>query len=174
MKAWARSFQSDTARSTVCSCAFSETSQPASNVSAPRLSEPRSTPRRSIASMSLRLSRRKLWSMPCLGRNSERERRRMAMAASFSMGRFELGGCGLVAVDGRAACEHGDERMRHQQRQRHMHDQEPDDGGHAEEVHEARGLEGAEQRQQLRELHRLQIASPERAMRMPTAKIGRA
>ena len=51
--------------------------------------------------------------------------------------------------------DHGAQALRHQQRQRHMHDQESDDRRHGEEMHVAGKIVAAEQCGQFLELHRL-------------------
>jgi hypothetical protein len=45
--------------------------------------------------------------------------------------------------DTRAAGDHRPQGLRHQERKRHMHDQEADDHRHSREMHEPRGLKAA-------------------------------
>ena len=99
-----------------------------------------------------------------MGRKIEGEGVRIDMTVSdqsaVSVGRGRSGaGAGSnmrgALLDGRPARDHGQQRTRHQQRQRDVNDEEQHDRRHAEEMNEARGLEAAEQRGQFGELHRL-------------------
>ena len=59
-----------------------------------------------------------------------------------------------------AAGNHGNDGVRHQQTEADVHDDETDDRRHAQKMHQARGLETAEQRQQFRKLDRLPDRKP--------------
>src|SRR5262245_2804910 len=104
-------------------------SQPVRKASAPRLAALRRKPRRLGSGISLAAS---LMSSP--GSTPG-----MILRAGMSLPR-----------------DHGAQAPGHDQRQQDMHDEEPDDRRHGEEMHIARGIVTAEQRGQFLELHRLQ------------------
>ena len=80
-----------------------------------------------------------------------------SVSAAFSISGRRFGtACSRAVIDDRrAAGDHGDEALRHQQRQRHVNDDERHDRRHAEKMHQPDVLETAEQAGQLGELHRL-------------------
>ena len=119
-----RSFHDETARKTFCTGASSETSQPVNSVSAPRLIAPRSAPRRLMSSRSARFSVSTLWSTGFFGRKIEG----VGLRSIFFTVRELLrqSDCASVVIrHDRTAGQHGDEALRHQQRQRNVDQQKP-------------------------------------------------
>src|SRR3974390_1539869 len=158
-RAWIRSLKADTVLSTSWTDARSETLQPVRKVSARRLSVPRNSLRLSMSAISLRFSTNSDWSGTIFGRKREVVRGRIMVRL-----RSSVGGVGSVrrgrdaspaGQDARSAGQHAEDGPRDQQRQRHMNHDEQADRGHADEVGEAGTLEIVEERNQVRELHRL-------------------
>ena len=84
---------------------------------------------------------------------------------------WRLRGALRFRCDFGAAGHHGNQRMRHQKRQRDMDDDEQHDRGHAEEMDEARGLERLPNSASSSENWiGFQIASPECTIRTPAAQ----
>src|ERR1700730_15999431 len=114
---------------------LSDTSQPVSSVSAPRLAPPAMKRRRARFGIIFTASRTSSF-LSTPGIRSERRRP-------------------IVSSSKLAADDHGAQAFRHQHRQRDMHHQERDDRRHAEEMNETRDVIAAEQRGQPLHLHRL-------------------
>src|ERR1700712_5156972 len=112
----------------------SETSQPVSRVSAPKLAPVAMKRRRARSGISLVASRTsRFLSTPGM----IRDRRRFIMAISS------------------ASDDHGAQTLRHQKRQRDVNHQEGADQRHHGEVHIAREIVAAEQGRKILQLHRL-------------------
>src|SRR5260370_7021265 len=113
---------------------LSETSQPVSSVSAPKLAPPAMKRRRARSGMNFVASRtRSFLSTP--GIRSERSRPMSVL--------LEL-----------AADDHGAQAFRHQSRERDVHDQKRNDRRHTDKMHITRDIIAAEQRRQPLQLHR--------------------
>src|SRR6202035_1182117 len=120
---------------------LSVTLQPVKSVSAPRLAPPAMKRRRAGSGSSLAASlTSSFWSTP--GMSSERSRPMMSSPR-------------ILAAD-----DHGAQALRHQHRQRDVHDQERADQRHADEVDIARDVVAAEQGRQVLQLHRLPDRKP--------------
>src|SRR3984893_16430372 len=118
--------------------ALSTMSQPARNVSAPRLAPPRKNTRRAGSGMSFAASRiRSLASTP---------------AGSLR--------CRDMSPRPSTARDHGAQGSRYQQRHGHVKDGERYNGRHGEEVHVPRRIIAAEHRGKLLQLYRLPNGKP--------------
>ena len=129
-----------------------------------------------MARISARFSSSTLWSMARLGLKGDGEGGRCDMGlvppqdASFAGSAATSGSrsAACVARHVGTAGQHGDQRLRHDQRQGHMHEQEADNGDHAQEVHEARALEVVEEEASSENCTGFQITRPESTCRMTT------
>src|SRR5664279_5155717 len=127
--ACAPSLNEEILRSTPSAVSPSIMSQPVRKASAPRLAAPRRKPRRAGSGINLAASL-----ISSLGSTP-------GMILLWRMILFPR--------------NHGAQALRHQQRQRHVYSQEPDDRAHCDEMHVAGNIVAAEQRGQFLELHRL-------------------
>src|ERR1700680_5149329 len=114
---------------------LSETSQPVSSVSAPKLAPPAMKRRRARSGINFVAS----LTSSCLSTPGIRSERSRPMTYLLEL----------------ASDDHGAQAFRHQHRQRDMHDQERDDRRHADKVDVTRDVIAAEQRGQILQLHRL-------------------
>src|SRR3954469_8104099 len=103
---------------------------------------PRTPPRLLMVSPSALFSRNALWSTGFAGRKKEGVGVLIISSPCFRPVRPHV-------VDRRPAGDHRDERLRHQERESDMYDQEQNDCAHAQEVHQTRRLEIVEQRRKL-------------------------
>src|ERR1019366_8140918 len=129
--ACAPSLNEEILRNTPSAVSPSMMSQPVRKVSAPRLAAPRRKLRRIGSGISLPAS--------------------LSSSLASTPGMILLMRIVMLLV----SRDHGAQVLRHDQRQRHMHDQEADDRAHGEEMHIAGDIVAAEQRGQFLELHRL-------------------
>src|SRR5208283_3692327 len=139
-QAWTRSLKREMTRSAFSELSPSMISQPLSTASAPRLAAPRRKNRRDGSGSNLAASLiRSFGSTP----GSGLRRRVTDFSPRLS-----------------AAGQHRAQALRHQNGERHMHDQERNDGRHGGEVHITRGIVAAEETGQMLQLHRLPDRHP--------------